>query len=68
LIQAGQFAVAVEQRAQSLLAHTLITQALSRAYQDLFFVIALIYLGLVAIAFFLRVPKSTTDLRPDGHG
>ena len=57
LLQAGQFGVAVEERAQSLLAHTLITQALSRAYQDLFFLIALIYVGLVAIAFFLRTNK-----------
>ena len=61
LIQAGQFGLAVEERAQSLLAHALVTQALTRAYQDLFFVIALIYVGLMAIAFFLRVPKSRTD-------
>jgi DHA2 family multidrug resistance protein len=61
LIQAGQFGLAVEERAQSLLAHTLITQALSRAYQDLFFVIALIYLGLIAVAFFLRTPKGKTE-------
>ena len=57
LIHAGQFGAAVEARAQSLLAHTLITQALSRAYQDLFFLIALIYVGLMAIALLLRNPK-----------
>ena len=68
LIQAGQFAVAVEQRAESLLAHSLITQALALAYQDLFFVIALIYLGLMALAFFLRAPKARSDLQPDRHG
>ena len=60
LIQAGQFGAALEERAQSLLAHGLITQALTRAYQDLFFLIALIYLGLIAVAFFLRVPKPKT--------
>ncbi len=57
LIQAGQFGLAVEERAQSLLAHALVTQALTRAYQDLFFLIALIYAGLIAVAFFLRTPK-----------
>ncbi|HEX2225712.1 MAG TPA: DHA2 family efflux MFS transporter permease subunit [Candidatus Binatia bacterium] len=58
LIQAGQFGVAAEERAQSLLAHALVTQALSRAYQDLFFLIAVIYVGLISIALFLRAPKS----------
>jgi DHA2 family multidrug resistance protein len=57
LIHAGQFGLALEERAQSLLAHALITQALTRAYQDLFFLIALIYVGLMAIALFLRTPK-----------
>jgi DHA2 family multidrug resistance protein len=57
LIQAGQFGLALEERAQSLLAHTLITQALTRAYQDLFLLIAVIYLGLMVIALFLRIPK-----------
>ena len=60
LIQVGQFGAALEERAQSLLAHGLITQALTRAYQDLFFLIALIYMALIAIAFFLRVPKPKT--------
>jgi DHA2 family multidrug resistance protein len=57
LIHAGQFGLALEERAQSLLAHTLITQALTRAYQDLFLLIAVIYLGLMVIALFLRIPK-----------
>ena len=57
LIQAGQSGLAVEERAQSLLAHALVTQALTRAYQDLFLLIALIYVGLMAIALFLRTPK-----------
>ena len=60
LVQAGQFGVAAEERAQSLLAHALVTQALSRAYQDLFFLIAVIYVGLISIALFLRTPKTKT--------
>ncbi len=54
LVQAGQMGLALEQRAESLLGHALISQALTRAYQDLFFLIALIYVALVMIAFFLR--------------
>jgi len=54
LIQAGQFGLAVEARAQSLLAHALVSQALTRAYQDLFFLIAVLHVGLIVIAFFLR--------------
>jgi EmrB/QacA subfamily drug resistance transporter len=61
LIEAGQFGLAVQERAQSLLAHALVTQALTRAYQDLFFLIALIYVGLIVIALFLRTPKPKTD-------
>jgi hypothetical protein len=44
-----------------LLAHALVTQALTRAYQDLFFLIALIYVGLIVIALFLRAPKPKND-------
>jgi hypothetical protein len=60
LIQAGQFGIAVEERAESLLAHALISQALTRAYQDLFFLIAVIYIGLMAVALLLRTPKPTS--------
>jgi DHA2 family multidrug resistance protein len=54
LVHAGQMGLALEQRAESLLAHSLISQALTQAYQDLFLLIALIYVALVVIAFFLR--------------
>ncbi len=54
LIDAGQFGLALQERAQSLLAHTLINQALSQAYQDLFFLIAVLHVGLLVIALFLR--------------
>jgi EmrB/QacA subfamily drug resistance transporter len=60
LIQAGQFGIAVEERAESLLAHALVTQALTRAYQDLFSLIAVIYIGLAAIALLLRAPKPSS--------
>jgi hypothetical protein len=62
LIQTGQFGLALEERAQSLLAHALVTQALTRAYQDLFFLIAFIYGGLMALALFLRTPKPKPQL------
>jgi hypothetical protein len=54
LIHAGQFGGALETRAESLLAHALVSQALTQAYQDLFFLIALLHLGLMIIALFLR--------------
>jgi hypothetical protein len=55
LIQAGQFGSALEARAESLLAHALISQALTQAYQDIFLLIALLHSGLIVIALFLRV-------------
>lgn len=57
LIHAGHYGLAIEERAQSLLAHTLINQALTRAYQDLFFLIALLHVGLLIIALFLRTKR-----------
>jgi EmrB/QacA subfamily drug resistance transporter len=55
LIHAGQFGGALEARAESLLAHALISQALTQAYQDIFLLIALLHSGLIVIALFLRV-------------
>jgi EmrB/QacA subfamily drug resistance transporter len=66
LVQAGQFGLALEERAQSLLAQALITQALTRAYQDLFFLITLIYVGLIVIACFLRT-KNAKPIRERGN-
>jgi hypothetical protein len=54
LIAAGQYGLALEERARSLLAHTLINQALTQAYQDLFFLIGVLHVGLLVIALFLR--------------
>jgi nitrate/nitrite transporter NarK len=57
LAGAGHYGLALEERARSLLAHTLINQALTRAYQDLFFLIAVLHVGLLIIALFLRVKR-----------
>jgi EmrB/QacA subfamily drug resistance transporter len=54
LIDAGQFGLALQERARSLLAHTLINQALTQAYQDLFLLIAVLHVGLLILALFLR--------------
>jgi hypothetical protein len=58
LIDGGQFGLALEERARSLLAHTLINQALTRAYQDLFFLIGVLHVGLLVIALFLRTKRA----------
>ncbi len=66
LIQAGQFGSAIESRAQSLLAHALVNHALTRAYQDLFFIIAAIHVGLIVMALFLKAPTPMPTTAPVG--
>ncbi len=58
LIDAGQYGLALQERAHSLLAHTLINQALTQAYQDMFFLIGVLNLGLLVIALFLRTKRA----------
>ncbi len=58
LIDAGQYGLVLEERARSLLAHTLINQALTQAYQDLFFLIAVLHVGLLIFALFLRTKQA----------
>ncbi len=58
LIDAGQFGFALQERARSLLAHTLIDQALTQAYQDLFLLIAVLNGGLLLVALFLRTKRA----------
>lgn len=58
LIYAGQFGGALETRAQSLLAHALVSQALTQAYQDLFLLIALLHVMLIIIALFIRTKRA----------
>ena len=50
LTSAGHYGLELQERARSLLAHTLINQALTQAYQDLFFLIAILHVGLLVIA------------------
>ncbi len=57
LIGAGHYGLELGERARSLLAHTLIHQALNRAYQDLFFLIAILHVGLLIVALFLRAKR-----------
>lgn len=59
LVRAGQFGSALEAKAQSLLAHALLTEALTHAYQKLFLLIAAIYLILAFLVLFVRVEKRT---------
>lgn len=54
LLRAGLYGSALEDRAQSLLAHTLLNEALTRAYQGLFLLVAAIYGLLAVLVFFLR--------------
>jgi EmrB/QacA subfamily drug resistance transporter len=57
LLRAGLFGTALEERAQSLLAYTLLNEALTRAYQEIFLLIAGIYVVLAILVFFLRAEK-----------
>jgi MFS family permease len=54
LIRAGEHGNALENKVQSLLDYTLLNEALTHAYQDLFLLIGSIYLVMLACAFFLR--------------
>ncbi|MGH7826513.1 MAG: DHA2 family efflux MFS transporter permease subunit [Candidatus Binatia bacterium] len=57
LVQAGHFGTALDERAHSLLGYTLLNEALTRGYQEIFIMIAWIYIFLGISAFFLRTPK-----------
>lgn len=59
LMRAGQFGSALEAKAQSLLAHTLLSEALTHAYQNLFLLIAGIYVVLAFLVLFLRTNERT---------
>ena len=50
----GEFGIALENRAQSLLGYSLLNEAMTRAYHDLFLLIGAMFAGLVVIVFFLR--------------
>lgn len=57
LIRAGQFGDSLEVKAQSLLSHTLLNEALTRAYHDLFLLIGSLYFLLAIAVLFLRTDE-----------
>jgi DHA2 family multidrug resistance protein len=57
LVQAGHFGTALDERAHSLLGYTLLNEALTRGYQEIFVLITWIYIFLGVSAVFLRTPK-----------
>jgi DHA2 family multidrug resistance protein len=56
--QAGEYGIALQSRAEDLLSYILFNEAVTRAYQDLFLLIAALYLGLLVISL-LFLPKSS---------
>jgi MFS transporter, DHA2 family, multidrug resistance protein len=58
LVQAGHFGTALDDRAHSLLGYTLLNEALTRGYQEIFIIISWIYILLGISVFFLRMPKN----------
>jgi DHA2 family multidrug resistance protein len=60
LVQAGHFGTALDERAHSLLGYTLLNEALTRGYQEIFVLITWIYIFLGVSTLFLRTPKKVT--------
>jgi hypothetical protein len=58
LVQAGHFGTALDDRAHSLFGYTLLNEALTRGYQEIFIIISWIYILLGISVFFLRMPKN----------
>jgi MFS transporter, DHA2 family, multidrug resistance protein len=58
LVQAGHFGTALDDRAHSLLGYTLLNEALTRGYQEIFIIISWVYILLGVSVFFLRMPKN----------
>lgn len=59
--QAGEYGLALEDRAQSLLGFSLLNEGVTAAYHTLFLMIGLLYLALVGLVWFLRVEKPKRD-------
>ncbi len=57
LLHGGEYGTALESRAQSLLGFSLLNEAMTRAYNDLFLLIAAMFAGLIISIFFLRLGK-----------
>lgn len=54
LVQAGEFGTALQNKALSLLSHTLLNEAMTQAYHDLFLLIAVMYGALIFGVLLLR--------------
>ena len=57
LQHAGQFGIGLEQRAESLLGFSLLSEGVTLAYHQLFMMIGLMYLGLVVMVWFLKTRR-----------
>ena len=53
----GQFGIGLDQRAESLLGFSLLTEGVTLAYHQLFILIGLMYLGLVVMVSFLKTRR-----------
>ncbi|MFQ5850598.1 MAG: DHA2 family efflux MFS transporter permease subunit [Candidatus Binatia bacterium] len=60
LLHAGAYGTALENKAQALLGYSLLKEAVIRAYQDLFLLIAAIYLIMIGCVLFLRPASKET--------
>jgi len=58
LQHAGQFGIGLEQRAESLLGFSLLSEGVTLAYHQLFMMIGLMYLGLMVMVWFLKTRRA----------
>ena len=64
LQHAGQFGIALEQRAESLLGFSLLTEGVTLAYHQLFILIGLMYLALVVMVSLLKTRRERETTVP----
>jgi len=64
LEQAGQYGVALEDRAHSLLGFSLLNESVTEAYHTLFLLIAAMYIALLGLVWFLRINKKGLEGAP----
>jgi len=57
--QAGEYGLALEDRAQSLLGFSLLNESVTEAYHALFIIIGVLYLALIGLVWFLHIPKKS---------
>ena len=64
LQHAGQFGIGLEERAQSLLGFSLLSEGVTLAYHQLFILIGLMYLGLIVMVWFLKTRRAPERSAP----